>query len=128
MPDAPRLTGGRATGGGGSASFDPPWWNTDHKTRFRLSIENGSSSNLPAGFQVGLGVDASSVDGAPATVEVAVAGEVEADRVRKQQLALQEVGGLVECGLVGLPLHSPYHFRRQVRPEAHLQGPQQFCP
>ena len=62
--------GGGGSGGsgasGGAPSFDPPWWNTAHKTRFRIDVKNVSGGELGKGFQIALPVTSASIDGAAA--------------------------------------------------------------
>ncbi|MBI3203805.1 MAG: hypothetical protein HYZ29_19855 [Myxococcales bacterium] len=57
---------GGSGGVGGGPTFDPPWWNTAHKTRLRIDVKNVASAELAKGFQIGLAVTPSSVDGAAA--------------------------------------------------------------
>jgi hypothetical protein len=45
-------------GTGGSAVFDPPWWDQEWKQRWPIEIENPAPADLSTGFQVTLPVDA----------------------------------------------------------------------
>src|SRR5262249_23711006 len=42
-----------------------PWWNPAFMHRARIAITNHSAGELPVGFQVGVYVDRTALDGAP---------------------------------------------------------------